>query len=83
MQLRRVVAKLLFVRKERPVVRRMSLANEKVAEEECDGPTDYDDDCSVDDASESFAFALGEDALVEEHEAELDQAQTGCLDQLD
>ena len=34
-------------------------------------------------AFEGFAFALGEDALVEEHEAELDQAQTRYLHQLD
>ena len=44
MQLRRVVAKLLFVREGRPVVRRMCLAKEKVAEEECDDPTNYQDD---------------------------------------
>ena len=35
------------------------------------------------DAFEGFAFALGEDALVEEHEAELDQTQTRYLHQLD
>ena len=83
MQLRRVIAILLFVRKGRPVVRGMRLANEKVAEEECDNPTNYKDDYSVYYAFEGFAFALGEDALVEEHEAELDQAQTRYLHQLD
>ena len=35
------------------------------------------------DTFKSFAFALGEDTLVEEHEAELDQAQTRYLHQLD
>ena len=55
-------------------MRRVRLAKEKVAEEECDNPTSYEDDYSEYDAFEGFAFALGEDALVEEHEAELDQA---------
>ena len=83
MQLRRVVAIFLFVRKGRPVVRRMRLANEKVAGEECDNPTDYKDDHSVYDAFEGFAFAFSEDALIEEDEAELDEAQTRYLHQLD
>ena len=64
-------------------MRRVRLANEEIAEEECDDPTDYQDDCSVYDPFEGFAFAFGEDALVEEHEAELDQAQTRYLHQLD
>ena len=61
----------------------MRLAQEKVAEEESDNPANYEDDYSVYDAFEDFAFALGEDALVEEHETELDQAQTWDLHQLD
>ena len=83
MQLRRVAAIFFFVRKGRPVVRRMRLAKEKVAEEECDNPTNYKDDYSVYDAFEGFAFALSEDALIEEHKAKLDQAQTRYLHQLD
>ena len=74
MQLRRVVAIFFLVLKGRPVMRRVRLAKEKVAKEKCDNPTNYEDDYSVYDAFEGFAFALGEDALVEEHEAELDQA---------
>ena len=83
MQLRRVVAVFLFVRKRRPVMRRVRLAKEKEAEEECDHPTNNKAGYSAYDAFEDFAFALGEDALVEEHEAELDQAQTRYLHQLD
>lgn len=64
-------------------MRRVRLANEKVAEEECHNPSSDKDDHSMYDAFEGFTFALGEDALVEEHEAELDQAQTRYLHQLD
>ena len=64
-------------------MRRVRLAKEKVAKEECNNPTNYKADYSVYDAFEGFAVALGEDALVEEHEAELDQAQTRYLHQLD
>lgn len=83
MQLRRVVAVFLFVRKRRPVMRRVRLAKEEVAKEECDNPANNKTDHSVDDGFKGLAFALGEDALVEEYEAELDQAQTRYLHQLD
>ena len=82
-QLRRVVAVFFFVGKRCPVKRRMPLAEEEVAKEECDNPTNDKADHSVNDAFEGFAFALGEDALVEEHEAELDQTQTRYLHQFD
>lgn len=83
MQLRRVVAIFLFFEKRRPVIGRVRLANEKVAKEEADNPNNNEADHSVYDAFEGVAFALGEDAFVEEHEAELDQAQTRNLHQLD
>ena len=64
-------------------MRRVRLAKEKEAQEECDNPTDNKAGYSAYDAFEDFAFGLGEDALVEEHEAELNQAQTRYLHQLD
>lgn len=61
----------------------MRRAKEKVAKEERDDPTNNKADNCVYDATEGFAFAFGEDAFKEEHEAELDQAQTWYLHQFD
>ena len=60
-------------------MRRVRLAKEKVAEEERNNPTHNKTDYCVYDTFEGFAFALGEDALVEEHETELYQTQTRYL----
>ena len=60
-------------------MRRVHLTKEKVAEEERNNPTHNKTDHCAYDTFEGFAFALGEDALVEEHETKLYQTQTRYL----
>ena len=61
----------------------MRLADKQIAEEEPDNPTNNETEHSVYHASKGSPFALGEDAIVERYEAELDQTQTWYLHQLD
>lgn len=64
-------------------MKKVRFANKKITKKKCDDSINNQINHFVYNVFEGFVFVFGEDALVEEHEAQLDQAQTRYLHQLD
>ena len=77
-----VAIKFLVLRR-RPVIGRSSLADEEKSKKESNCPCHDDGHDAIYDAFEGRPFAFGKNAVVKEHEAELDETESGNLHQFD